>query len=658
MCGILGIITPAGTAVDLTRTGQALARLRHRGPDDEGYLLVNTIDGTVIPCSGSDTAKGVALSRVEEHIWKPFNIILGHRRLSIIDLSPLGHQPMAYDDGRYWIVYNGEIYNYLELKDELTRKGHQFRSSSDTEVILAAFTEWQHGMLERFIGMFSLAILDVRERTVFVARDFFGIKPFYYTFAGEQLAFASEISPLLHLPGVGRRGNPMRLYDYFGSGLTDFGDVTFFADIRQLPAAHYAYVNIDACTAFNPVRYWRIDLTKRSDISFNDAVDKMRQLFGESIRLHMRSDVPVGSCLSGGLDSSAIVMNMKRLQGPGQQLHAFSFIVDEPDISEELFVDIVCEAVGAQCHKTAPSAQNMLSDLEELIRCQEEPFMSTSVYAQFSVFKLANESGVKVMLDGQGADEIFSGYYSMLGSRLASLLLKGEFTTAIRFLKAAPRNMNAYRMRMILFSVFRMIPQEVVDAFLPFIGSPSFPKWVDQRWFREQGVVPHYRRYGRGKDALREESLAAIECLSLPQLLRYEDRNSMHYSIESRVPFCNPDIAQFALSLPDHYLIADNGITKSVLRESLRGIVPEKIIERPKIGFATPQGEWLKLQADWAKKTFGSGDIDAMPFMKHNAFKEISAAMTASGTLQSTSIWRCLNLFYWSRIFDVTWESR
>lgn len=656
MCGIFGNVKPNKIPININTSKKALDLIRHRGPDDEGYLLVNSADGSTLHFGGDDTDAGVQLPHIGEAAGTPYNIVLAHRRLSIIDLSPLGHQPMSYDDGRFSLVYNGEIYNYLELKDELTRKGHHFRSSSDTEVILAAYKEWRHGMLERFIGMFSLALLDLRERTILVARDFFGIKPFYYTLAGEQFAFCSEITPLLDLPGVGRRGNPGRLYDYFSSGMTDFGDETLFADIRQLPAAHYAYLNIDDCTTLNPVRYWKIDLSERIDISFDRAVDHMRHLFAESVRLHMRSDVPVGSCLSGGLDSSAIVMNMKKLQNPGQLLHTFSFIVDDPEIGEERFVDMICKTVGAKSHKTAPGAAEMLADLDELIRCQEEPFMSSSVYAQFRVFKLAHQAGVKVMLDGQGADEIFSGYYSLIGARLTSLLLKGEFATAMQILKAAPQNMSAYRLRMVLFSVFRMVPQGVVDAFLPLLGSPSFPAWVDQKWFREQGVVHHFRQYGRGKEALREESLATIERLSLPQLLRYEDRNSMHYSIESRVPFCNPEIARFSLSLPDHYLIADNGSTKSVLRESLRGIVPEQIIDRPKVGFATPQGEWLKLQADWALKTFTYEEINALPFMKHDAFKEIIASMTASSQLQSTTIWRCLNLFYWSKIFNVSWN--
>ncbi len=396
----------------------------------KGYLLVNTERWEIQPCGGGDTDPRTGLSDIQGYTGGRFNMVLGHRRLSIIDLSPLGHQPMTSGNGRYWIVYNGEIYNYLELKEELSRKGHFFRGTSDTEVILAAYEEWGREMLTRFIGMFALAILDIRERCIFLARDFFGIKPFYYTLAAGRFAFASEIKALLGLKGVTRKGNTGRLYEYLGFGLTDFGGETLFSDIFQLPAAHYAYVRLDRPYMVEPVRYWQIDPSYRQDISYDEAVDRLRTLFTDSVRLHMRSDVPVGSCLSGWLDSSAIVMNMKSLQSPGQELHAFSFIVDDPVLSEERFVDMVGHAVAAACHKTSPGPEDMISDLEQLVYCQEEPFMSTSIYAQYRVFKLAHETGIKVMLAGQGADEIFAGYYSMIGARLTSCSPQGRIATA------------------------------------------------------------------------------------------------------------------------------------------------------------------------------------------------------------------------------------
>ena len=299
MCGILGIAEPMHATIDVGEARRALKLIQHRGPDDEGYLLADTAAGTVQPCGGPDTDPRLELPDLRGYGGKPFNLVLGHRRLSILDLSPLGHQPMSSSDGRYWIVYNGEIYNHLELKDSLSRKGHRFKSRSDTEVILAAYQEWGHDMLTRFIGMFAFAILDMQERSLFIARDFFGIKPFYYSLSDNRLVFASEIKALLDMKGVGRRGNPRRLYEYLGFGLTDFGGETFYADVQQLPAAHYAYVKLDQNLAVEPVRYWRIDLSCHQDISFDEAVEVLRTLFAESVRLHMRSDVPVGSCLSG-----------------------------------------------------------------------------------------------------------------------------------------------------------------------------------------------------------------------------------------------------------------------------------------------------------------------------------------------------------------------
>jgi asparagine synthase (glutamine-hydrolysing) len=656
MCGILGIITPASMSVDLHKARRALALIRHRGPDDEGYLLVNYAKGEVVPCRGSDTDLRVGLPDIDAYAEKSFNILLGHRRLSIIDLSPLGHQPMGSGDGRYWIVYNGEVYNYLELKRELSQKGYLFKGTSDTEVILAAYQEWGSAMLNRFIGMFAFAILDLAEKTIFLARDFFGIKPLYYSLVGNRFSFASEIKPLLDINGVGRKGNPASLYEYLGFGLTDFGDNTMFAEIQQLPAANYAYVRLDELASVTPVRYWRINTGYRLDISFNEAVDRLRTLFAESTRLHMRSDVPVGACLSGGLDSSAIVMHMQRQQIPGQDLYTFSFIVDDPIISEERYVDIVGKAVGAVCHKISPKPEEMIADLEQLLCCQEEPFMSTSIYAQYRVFKLAHEVGIKVILDGQGADEIFAGYYNMIGARVTSLLSQGRFLTAWNVMQGAPKNMSAFRSRTLLFSLVRMLPPGAINTLVSLIGTPSFPGWVNQRWFLDRGVTSHYRRYGRGKHALHDEAFFAVDCLSLPQLLRYEDRNSMHFSIESRVPFCNPDIACFAMSLPEHFLISNDGTTKSVLRESLKGIVPEPVLKREKVGFATSQKDWLKVQCNWVRQTFKHDDIKALPFMQKHAFVEIVETTGSSKILWSTWAWRCLNLLYWSRYFDVEWD--
>ncbi|NVN92178.1 MAG: asparagine synthase (glutamine-hydrolyzing) [Desulfuromonadales bacterium] len=656
MCGIFGILMPGRQAVNLPVARRALDLIRHRGPDDEGYILVDTVNRQVVPCAGSDTDKSLTLPDIGAFSDRPFSALLGHRRLSILDLSVAGHQPMRSAEGRYWIVFNGEIYNYLELRAELTLQGHVFITSSDTEVILAAYQQWGAQMLNRFIGMFALAIWDTSENTLFLARDFFGIKPLYYTRAGGKFAFASEIKPLLELDGVGRKGNPNQLYDCLGFGLADSGETTLFADIQQLLPAHYLHIDL-SLKQVEPKRYWQLDLSSHVDISFREAADTLRKLFEESVRLHMRSDVPVGSCLSGGLDSSAIVMNMNNMLADGQQLHTFSYIVDDPIIGEEKYVDLICRDGDIISHKTRSTSEELIADLERLVQIQEQPFMGPSIYAQYRVFRLAHEMGMKVMLDGQGADELFSGYYSSIGARLASLVCRGQMGDVWRVLRNAPDNMKEHRLRMLSFSLGRIIPAGMVNRIVALTGIPSFPSCVDQNWFVERGVRHHMRPHGHGKDALREESLLSIEQLSLPQLLRYEDRNSMCFSIESRVPFCSKAIAEFALSLPDHFLLSNEGVTKSVFREAMKDLVPQVILRRDKVGFATPARDWQKLLLPWTERTALNTELNNVPFLKKDSLMQM--LKTSSQQKQASwpiNAWRCSNLLYWTQAFDVDWS--
>ena len=652
----MGIVEQAQTGVDLSETRRALASIRHRGPDDEGYLLFNSAEGVVQPCGGSDTNPCVGLPDMVHYAGKPFNVVLGHRRLSIIDLSPRGHQPMASADGRYWIVFNGEIYNYLELRAVLARERYVFQTETDTEVVLAAYQEWGAKMLNHFIGMFAFAILDIQERKLFLGRDGFGIKPLYYALNEYKFAFASEIKALLELRGVKRTADPQRLYEFLRFANTDYGDGTMFSDVRQLPAAHYLMLSLDSISPVNPVRYWSIELDRRPDISYGDAVHAMRDLFEESVRLHMRSDVPVGACLSGGLDSSAIVAFMRKLGGPDQELHTFSYIENHPILGEEKYVDIVNANYSAVGHKVETSPPDIVEDMDRLVHFQEQPFMSTSVYAQHRVFRLAHEAGIKVMLDGQGADEIFAGYYSLLGARITSLLSRGEFTAAWRIAKNAPQNMRSHRLKMIMSSIGRMLPADCTAPFMAMVGHSLWPSWLNREWFVRHGVAAQWQPRGHGKDSLRKELLYSINELSLPNLLRYEDRNSMGYSIESRVPFCNPKLAEFALSLPGNYLVADDGTTKAVFRQAMRGIVPDSVVDREKVGFATPEHDWLNSLRPWIEQTVLAKETMAIPFLHHEKTRRMIALGLRSQRHLSGYLWRCLNVIHWVRVFNISWN--
>ena len=648
MCGILGILSQRPLALSGVELQSAVEAIRHRGPDDEGYLLFATRPQHVLALAGPDTIPEIDLPPVKGADLSHFNCAFGHRRLSIIDLSSAGHQPMATADGRYWVTYNGEIYNYLELRRELEGLGCAFRTASDTEVLLEAYRRWGVGLLPRLVGMFAFAILDVRARKVLLARDHFGIKPLYLSRRAGELAFASEIKALLSLPGVGRRGNPGRAYQYLRYGERDAAPETLFQDVERLPAAHYLEVDLESMRVDGPTRYWGIDLEARSQATFAEASAEVRRLFDASVRLHLRSDVPVGSCLSGGLDSTAIVMEATRALGRSGPMHTFSFIADDPGITEEPYVDLV---TGTVAHKVRPAAADIVRDIDELMLAQELPFESLSIYAQFRVFRLAHEAGIKVMLDGQGSDEIFGGYYTLIGARITGLLAGLRLAAARRVLASAPRNARAYRARMLATAAGRLLPRSLQQLAASTAGEPEFPPWLSGSWFRERGVRPRLRDHGRGREALREELKLSVEHLTLPALLRYEDGNSMHFSIESRVPFCTPALAEFALSLPAEYLIADDGDTKSVFRAAVADLVPEPVLRREKVGFAVPERAWLRGLGDWV----GSAPFDPLPFLEGAVVKrEISAALAMKGRWPP-HVWRLVNLAFWSRAMAVEW---
>jgi asparagine synthase (glutamine-hydrolysing) len=649
MCGILGLVARDRLPLSGRELRVALDSIRHRGPDDEGYLLYGADGSEALALGGAETAAGLDLPDIATADLSRFRCALGQRRLSIIDLSVAGHQPMCTHDRRYWVTYNGEIYNYVELRRELEATGVVFTTMSDTEVLLEAYRAWGEAMLPRLIGMFAFAILDTHAGSLLLARDHFGIKPLYLARTHWGIAFASEIKALLRLPGVGRHGNPAKIYQYLRYGERDAEPATLFRDVERLPAAQYLRVDIASMRVEAPARFWEIDLARRSEATFPEAVAEVRRLFERSIGLHLRSDVPVGSCLSGGLDSSAIVRQVQRLLGPERPVSTFSFIADDPVINEERFVDLI---TGTSAHKVRPRAAEIADDIGSLMQAQELPFDGLSIYAQFRVFRLAHAAGIKVMLDGQGSDEIFGGYYSLLGAKISGLLAGMRFATAGRVLSGAPQNARAMRARMLATAAGRLTPRPLQRALAAAFGEPAYPRWLDAAWFQQRAVRPRLRDHGRGRDALRQELKLGIEQLTLPELLRYEDYNSMYFSIESRVPFCTPELAEFALSLPASYLISDSGDTKRVFRAAVAEMLPPRIVQREKLGFAVPEREWLGELHGWVQRA----PFDALPFLERSEVeREITAALASHGRWPP-HVWRLVNAAFWSREFAVGWD--
>lgn len=621
MCGIAGGWWPRPTQAH-TQLPQALHAMRHRGPDDRGFELY------------------------------PFNdavVALGQVRLSIIDLSAAGHQPMHSLDGRWAIVFNGEIYNYRELREELKAKGSRFSSDSDTEVLLQAWAAWGAACLPRLVGMFSFVVLDRQKRTLTCIRDAFGIKPFFYAQDGCDFLFASEVSALLALKGDQPQPDWQRAYDYLVHGVYDNNERTFFAGVQQLLPGHMLAINLDTANTSVAKRWWGPQVTERHALSLEEAADQIRENFLQSIRLHLRSDVPLGAALSGGVDSSAVVCAMRHV-APDQPIHTFSYIATGSAVSEEKWVDLVNQHVGADAHKVVVTPQELVRDLDDMIRAQGEPFGSMSIYAQYRVYQFAKESGITVTLDGQGADEMLGGYIGFPGERVRSLLDEGHPGQAWDFL----RHWSQWPGRSMATGIKAAIAERTSglshELLRMVAGLNKVPDWMDNRVAQDMGLAGRVKRFHSTEHAngrrMAAQMINLLTLHGLPGLLRHGDRNSMRFSVESRVPFLTLDQVEFALSLPEHYLVSQAGETKHVFRRAMQGIVPDEILLRKdKIGFEPPEKEWLIAIADQAREWL-SEDMK-IPFIRRGALLAEFEDVIAGRRPFSWQVWRWINFYRW-----------
>jgi asparagine synthase (glutamine-hydrolysing) len=644
MCGIAGYIQKTRHTLKPSVLKAMEHALTHRGPDDHGFLVWNGMDKPLLGHTVPDTHDSV--------------VGFAHRRLSIIDLSPGGWQPMISHDGKCSLVFNGEIYNYIELREELIREGYTFKSQSDSEVLLAGYHCWGKAVLQKLVGMFAFAILNQETRTVFLARDFFGIKPLYYASTPNQIVFASEIKALLTCPGISRRVAVDSVYQYVRFGMCDHTDKTFFADVMQLPPAHYLEVSIDDLKIEGPIRYWSLPNQRDQDLNPVFIKEKLRDLFLDSVNLHMRSDVPVGAALSGGIDSSAIVMAMRHIAGDKANIHTFTYTAEDPAINEERYSNIVGKSSQATMHKIALNTKTLLSDLDQLLMAQEQPFGSTSIYAQYQVFAKAKAEGIKVMLDGQGADEMLAGYKTYNPARAVSLLRNGEIIDAIKLLKQTGTFSGGKSVNNLLKLMTGLIPAGISRRIVSPLASrllPS-PQWLNLKWVEQHGDVRNFS-FTRGLQSVSDLLHLTFTSTSLPSLLRYEDCNSMIHSIESRVPFLTPQLVSFIFTLPEQYLIDNSGTSKSIFREAMRGLVPDTILDRrDKIGFATPEHLWVKDLKPWISQLINSDTARSIPILDCKAM-EIEYHNVLEGKKSfDWRIWRWINLIRWSELFEVEYH--
>jgi len=644
MCGVTGIINITNQVSTQNLVDSTLI-VRHRGPDDEGYLLWNGKDNPQV-YAGSETSHGSSLAHQLNYIPKGFynwKVGLGHRRLSILDLSPAGHQPMIHPDTGVTLSFNGEVYNYKELKNELAALGHSFYSQTDTEVILKSWIEWGEKCLNKFNGMFALLILDPREGGKFYAvRDRFGVKPVYWTKTKSYFAFSSEIKQLKILPNYSSNFNTNIIYDYLAYGQLDHTEQTFDNNIFQLKGGQLFKVNL-INNNYTIENWYNLPTTKWKGTD-KEAIERFKELLTDSVRLRLRADVTVGSCLSGGLDSSAIVCLMEKILSnqANKGIQTITACFEEKKYDEWEYAKSVIEQTGAKAHKVYPSFHHLQKDLEKLLWHMDEPFGSTSQFSQWCVFQGATEAGLKVMLDGQGSDEQLAGY-SGNDLPLYSGLLKNMRLAAIISETNAFRKMQGHFPKSQLIGAARRtwpFLDHVLPASVKKAPANYIPSWINYGYKQIEGNLDTAKSL---RDTLVQQTLIT----SLPVLLRYEDRNSMAWSIESRVPFMDYRFVEFCLSLPEH-LVYIKGIRKYILREAMKGVFPNKIYERrDKMGFVTPEETWIKGEGkDWFKNAIDNTTKELPEIIGDRAKNEIDLLLSGKN-LFNFSYWRLACLGSW-----------
>lgn len=594
MCGITGILAlDKHKPIDTHLLAQMTELIRHRGPDDAGYLCVreNTVSSYSAPDSTPEVRKRYPL--LDQSV-KP-RLGLGFRRLAILDLSESGHQPMSDTQLGLHIVFNGEIYNYIELREELKQAGYEFHTQTDTEVILKAYHAWGADCLRRFNGIWAFAIWDSKQNSLFCSRDRFGVKPFYYCVHEGILYFGSELKQLLATQVDKCLNYPMLWRSMKINALQVYGEETFWSGIKALEAGHCLSVKDGEIIL---KRYHHLDpaMFETSKLSFPDAVDRYRELFERAVRWQMRSDVEVGACLSGGLDSSAIVGIASRQTG--RTMQTFSAWFDGvPELDERKWIQEVVLASGSSSHLISPNAEDADNWFNEVTWFNDLP-PGSPFTAQYSVMRLAQRHRIKVLLDGQGSDELTGGYRHAQYRHYADLIRSGQAGITLREIKSHLKGKKVGQrlgnLGKIFLSTFLSEPNLYQQEFKHLRFDPFNAEFQSKaRSAQSTPILDRIANTGSGK--LSNFLYNMIYSTSLPTLLHWEDRMSMAASIESRVPFLDHELVEFAFSLPSQYKIR-GGQGKFIHRKAMQDIVPPAIFARKaKSVFGSPFTQlWLR----------------------------------------------------------------
>jgi asparagine synthase (glutamine-hydrolysing) len=652
MCGIAGIFS-TGT-LDPDQLFSMSKSIRHRGPDGEGFVLFS--NQNAVSVASSETPKNAVNRDFEwspsHHSTENMSHIYGgfaHRRLAILDLEATGHQPMCCSERRYWITYNGEIYNYRELRNELELKGHRFKSSADTEVILYAFIEWGNACLNRFNGMWAFAIYDTHKQILFAARDRFGVKPFYYSFVNNTFLFASEQKALAASTLIKTSVNPEAVFDYFVFGQLEYeAEGLFKSIIELLPATCLTYdfkrSELNTHTYYSlPINHQTGNWDARL---FKEKAEEIKSLLLSSIKLRLNADVEVGSCLSGGIDSSVIVGMMRNLRPDPEQISVFTASFPGTQADETKWAKQMAEFARVEQHFCTPTVEELIRDFESLTKCQDIPIWSTSTYAQYRVMQLVKETGLKVVLDGQGGDEVFAGYSphfsffwkGLHGSeRLSEFDAFGGITTALK---------HHIKQQLRFDYIFRLpakISSSVYKNYFPDIAflNPDFYNEYTSRF---------HRQAEQSQSNLNDRLGYEMQNTSLKGYLKCEDRCSMWHGIESRTPFSDDHtLIEAVFSLPSSMKI-HKGTSKILLREAAHTFIPAEIANRKdKMGYATPNNSWMNQAAPAFKDLFTP---DLAPFLNLKKLSQnYDRFFQQKQNIDTGRIFKFISFASWMKVF-------
>jgi len=605
MCGISALISLTGAQPLLAHVRAMTDVVRHRGPDGEGYALWSE-DSSLQFFGGPDTPADIYTSGIAARPERDgarsdaaAMVALGHRRLAILDRSPGGHQPMVTRGGDAVIVFNGEIYNHEEVRAELVALGHRFESRSDTEVILHAWLEWGTACLRRFNGMFAFVLFEPRSRRLLIARDRYGVKPCYLWRSPRGfLAVASEIKQFTKLPGWSARLDAQRAYDFLSFGITDHDRHTMFSGVTQLRGGEYLDCSLSECGEANTrIQRWYVPTPSRVRMSMEDAARRFRELFTDAVSLRLHADVPVGTGLSGGLDSSSIVCTangLLRAQDAAAVQNTFSACSDVKEYDERRHVEQVVEHTGVSAHYVYPSVAGFFDRLQTIAWHHDEPIGDSSIFAEWCVYSLTATTPVRVTLDGHGADELLAGYHSYFGHHFADLFWRGRWARLLSEMRVTQRQ-HGYGARFALANLAGLgAPGHVTRAVRRMLGNGH----AGTRWM-ETGALGIEERdlrsdLGMWQVSVDAFSVSQLLASNLPMQLRWCDRDSMAHSIESRAPFLDYRVVEFLLGCPSEFKIS-GGTTKRLLRAAMRDVLPPATVTRQdKVGFVAPEEIWIR----------------------------------------------------------------